>query len=96
MVHFNFQVQRSVDDAGVVIATYEGEHNHRSIHQEAATYALANECEISTSERRSSSHIDEVLVQQMATYLSKDPNFTTELASAITSKISEVNLFKVF
>ena len=92
-----FQVQRSVDDAGVLVATYEGEHNHKSTKEEAA-YALANERKNSTSERRSNSPIgvtkfDELLVEKMATFLGKDPDFTAELAAAISSKILEVDLF---
>ncbi|XP_023768619.1 WRKY transcription factor 18 [Lactuca sativa] len=87
------KVQRSVDDPGVVVATYEGEHNHRSTKEEAA-YALANEHKISSSERRSNSpRFDEVLVEKMATFLGKDPDFTAELAAAISSKILEVDLF---
>ncbi|KAI3812530.1 hypothetical protein L1987_17240 [Smallanthus sonchifolius] len=89
------KVQRSMEDDGVVVATYEGEHNHRSTQQEVA-YALANEREISTSERWfNSPKLDEVLVEQMASYLSKDPNFTSEVAAAIFSKISQVDFFEV-
>ncbi|KAI3698419.1 hypothetical protein L2E82_41952 [Cichorium intybus] len=93
------KVQRSVDDPGVVIATYEGEHNHRSAKQEAA-YALANEQKILTDERRSNSPIgmpkfDEVLVEKMATFLGKDPDFTAELAAAIFSKSLEVDFFHI-
>ncbi|GJR58950.1 probable WRKY transcription factor 40 [Tanacetum coccineum] len=89
------KVQRSVDDAGIVVATYEGEHNHRSRKQEA-TYALANECDILTSERRFCSPkvmstCDEVLVEQMATYLIKDSKFTEELAAAMHSKTLEAS-----
>nr|XP_043607788.1 probable WRKY transcription factor 40 [Erigeron canadensis] len=108
------KVQRSVDNDGVVIATYEGEHNHRSTKQEATYALLANQCNNYTSttspasdERSSSrfnsssptttlvlpssssSSFDEVLVKQMATYLSKDPNFTSQLAAAIYSKVLE-------
>ncbi|GJZ87629.1 probable WRKY transcription factor 40 [Tanacetum coccineum] len=91
------KVQRSVDDAGIVVATYEGEHNHRSRKQEA-TYALANECDISTSERRFDSPkvmptCDEFLVEQMATYLIKDSKFTEELAAAMYSKTLEASNF---
>ncbi|XP_076937538.1 putative WRKY transcription factor 40 [Bidens hawaiensis] len=88
------KVQRSMDDDGVVVVTYEGEHNHRSTMQEA-TYALAHESEIfSPSERMfNSPKLDESLVEQMATYLSKDPNFTSKLAAAISSKILEVETF---
>ncbi|KAJ0911276.1 putative transcription factor WRKY family [Helianthus annuus] len=88
------KVQRCMDDNGVVVVTYEGEHNHRSTMQEVR-YALAHESEIlSTSERRfDSPKLDEVLVEQMATYLSKDPKFTSELAAAISSKILEVETF---
>ncbi|MFS8030523.1 putative transcription factor WRKY family [Helianthus anomalus] len=89
------KVQRSMDDDGLLVATYEGEHNHRSTMQEV-TYALANEREISTSESGfHSPKLDEVLVEQMATYLCKDPNFTSQLAAAITSKVSEMDFFKV-
>ncbi|KAI7739071.1 hypothetical protein M8C21_005230 [Ambrosia artemisiifolia] len=88
------KVQRSMEDDGVVVVTYDGEHNHRSTMQEV-TYALAQECEVSnTSERMfNPPKLDEVLVEQMATYLSKDPNFTSELAAAISSKILEVETF---
>ncbi|XP_076926173.1 putative WRKY transcription factor 40 [Bidens hawaiensis] len=85
------KVQRSVDDDGVVVATYEGEHNHRSPMQEAA-YALANERDNSTNERwfDSPKQLDEVLVEHMANYLCKDPNFTSELAAAITSRLQDL------
>ncbi|KAI7757615.1 hypothetical protein M8C21_016506 [Ambrosia artemisiifolia] len=89
------KVQRSMDDDSLLVATYEGEHNHRSPMEEA-TYALANGREISTSERWfDSPKLDEVLVEQMASYLCKDQNFTSQLAAAITSKISDIDLFKV-
>ncbi|KAI7757589.1 hypothetical protein M8C21_016480 [Ambrosia artemisiifolia] len=89
------KVQRSMDDDSLLVATYEGEHNHRSPNEEA-TYALANGREISTSERWfDSPKLDEVLVEQMASYLCKDQNFTSQLAAAITSKISDIDLFKV-
>ncbi|KAL8267028.1 hypothetical protein R6Q59_004372 [Mikania micrantha] len=89
------KVQRSVEDDGVVIATYEGEHNHRSTMQEAA-YALGDDHEVSTNRRSNNSpKLDEVLVEQMAKYLCKDPSFTSELAAAIFAKISEVDFLKV-
>ncbi|KAJ9549658.1 hypothetical protein OSB04_022201 [Centaurea solstitialis] len=81
------KVQRSVDDAGVLVATYEGEHNHKSRKQEAM-YVVANEYDhhkFSTKNRL----FDEVLLQQMATYLGKDPNFTAQLAAAISTRILE-------
>ncbi|KAK9076129.1 hypothetical protein SSX86_004462 [Deinandra increscens subsp. villosa] len=90
------KVQRSMDDDGVVVVTYEGEHNHRSSTQEAACALASNEGGISSSSERkliNSQKLDEVLVEQMATYLSKDPNFTSELAAAISSKILEVETF---
>ncbi|KAI3728187.1 hypothetical protein L6452_16819 [Arctium lappa] len=88
------KVQRSVDDAGVVVATYEGEHNHRSSKQEA-TYALANEYEIFSRQRRSMvtpKAFDQVLVQQMTDCLTKDPNFTAQLAATISSRILDFDL----
>nr|GEU62507.1 probable WRKY transcription factor 40 [Tanacetum cinerariifolium] len=84
------KVQRSLDDVGIVVVTYEGEHNHRSTKEEAA-YALTNKYDISTSERmfnspKARTTLNEVLVEQMAEYLSKDSNFTEKLAAAICSK----------
>ncbi|PWA93143.1 WRKY15 [Artemisia annua] len=85
------KVQRSLDDVGIVVVTYEGEHNHRSTKQEAA-YALTNEYDISTSSERmfnspkARTTFNEVLVEQMAAYLSKDSSFTDKLAAAIYSK----------
>ncbi|PWA52888.1 WRKY15 [Artemisia annua] len=89
------KVQRSLDDVGIVVVTYEGEHNHRSTKQEAA-YALTNEYDISTSERmfnspKARTTFNEVLVEQMAAYLSKDSNFTDKLAAAIYSKTLDAN-----
>ncbi|KAK9052787.1 hypothetical protein SSX86_029417 [Deinandra increscens subsp. villosa] len=84
------KVQRSMDDDGVLVATYEGEHNHRSSTQEAANASFADEQQESSSIIK----LDEVLVEQMAKYLCKDPNFTSELAAAIFSKVSEVDFFK--
>ncbi|KVH95612.1 hypothetical protein Ccrd_002369 [Cynara cardunculus var. scolymus] len=88
------KVQRSVDDAGVVVATYEGEHNHRSSKQEAA-YALANQHEIFSEERRSMvvpKAFDQVLVQKMTDCLTKDPHFTQQLAATISSRILDFDL----
>ncbi|KAI3728186.1 hypothetical protein L6452_16818 [Arctium lappa] len=89
------KVQRSVDDAGVLVATYEGEHNHKSRKQEAM-YVLANESDHHQISTKSNffdfTKFDQVLLQQMATYLGKDPNFTAQLAAAISSRILEFDL----
>ncbi|KVH95572.1 probable WRKY transcription factor 40 [Cynara cardunculus var. scolymus] len=92
--HAKKKVQRSVDDAGVLVATYEGEHNHKSRKQEAMD-VLANECDpdqISTKSFFNFPKFDEVLLQQVATYLGKDRNFIVQLAAAISSRILDLDL----
>ncbi|CAK8568551.1 unnamed protein product [Lathyrus sativus] len=100
------KVQRSVEDPTVLVATYEGEHNHA--HHQAQT-SSSNQSETSTHNfvtsplasthdlvvprklvvenvaQRSSIH--QLLVQQLTTCLTRDPNFKTALASAISGTI---------
>lgn len=110
------KVQRSVEDQSVLVATYEGEHNHPLPCQMDAASGSTGRCvaassvpcstgqtitlDLSTSNNKSSNEdktlkpridtspeVRNFLVEQMASSLTKDPNFTTALAAAISGKI---------
>lgn len=115
------KVQRSVDDQSVLVATYEGEHNHphpsqmevttgsnrcmtlgsvpcsASIGTSAPTVTLdwtksksSNESK-NTIPKIDSPEVPHVLVEQMATSLTKDPNFRAALVAAISGKMLHNN-----
>ncbi|KAL8167843.1 hypothetical protein V2J09_009342 [Rumex salicifolius] len=81
------KVQRSVEDATVVVVTYEGEHNHKR--PPIGDFCLfsppplssGNEAEDDVTEARVH------LLEQMASALTKQPCFTSDLASAIYSQV---------
>ncbi|KAI3442197.1 Non-specific serine/threonine protein kinase [Psidium guajava] len=115
------KVQRSVDDPSVLVATYEGEHNHLSPSRPsiplgsdkqglnlAAPPILSpsksrSPCPRSTpdlmrpgfhtrsakkgQEKEAVAAFQQFLVQQMASSLERDPNFTAALAAAISARI---------
>ncbi|KAE7997231.1 hypothetical protein FH972_001881 [Carpinus fangiana] len=118
------KVQRSVEDQSVLVATYEGEHNHPNPAQVDATSG-SNRCvtigSVPCSEplnsagtktlsaldlikakpssdiakqskpRLDSPEVRQFLVEQMASSLTKDPNFTSALAAAISGRILHQN-----
>jgi len=118
------KVQRSVEDQSVLVATYEGEHNHPNPAQVEATSG-SNRCvtigSVPCSEplnsggtttltaldlikakpssdiakqskpRMDSPEVRQFLVEQMASSLTKDPNFTAALAAAISGRILHQN-----
>lgn len=94
-------MQRSVEDRRVLVTTYEGEHNHGEEHQTEIT-ANSGKSESGSGGRiealelvqskvvdmnAQKSLMQQFLVQQMATSLTRDPNFTAALASAISGRI---------
>ncbi|XWS19151.1 hypothetical protein CRYUN_Cryun32bG0107400 [Craigia yunnanensis] len=108
------KVQRSVDDQSVLVATYEGEHNHlppsqieatssssrcltlgsvpcsASLKSSGPTITLDLTKSKSSDEARNSKpkmdspEVRQYLVEQMASSLTKDPNFTAAIAAAIS------------
>ncbi|CAH1427347.1 unnamed protein product [Lactuca virosa] len=83
------KVQRSVDDDGLLVAIYDGEHNHESAeseHKIQASYERLNT-------PKEVGRFDAIFVEQMANSLRRNPDFIEELAVAISSKILEHDVF---
>ncbi|XP_071730522.1 probable WRKY transcription factor 40 [Rutidosis leptorrhynchoides] len=82
------KVQRSVNDANLLVVIYEGEHNHEDCIENIETENdYINKSRFNTT--TDLGKFDDVLVEKMANSLRRNPDFIEELAEAITSKILE-------
>ncbi|KAG6507104.1 probable WRKY transcription factor 40 isoform X1 [Zingiber officinale] len=99
------KVQRSVKDATILVATYEGKHNHNPLSQLDDNNNNDNNnrddnATILYDRKPSESLLEEEeplirlnsnnLVGEMARTLSKDPSFTAALANAISGRIMQL------
>ncbi|KAJ9537174.1 hypothetical protein OSB04_029907 [Centaurea solstitialis] len=85
------KVQRSVDDAQLLVVIYEGEHNHERVEKEPE---IESSCRSRLNSPMEVVKFDEVLVKQMADSLRRNPDFIEDLADAISANILECDLFK--
>ncbi|KAI9107017.1 hypothetical protein K1719_022545 [Acacia pycnantha] len=85
------KVQRSAEDPTLLVATYEGEHNHIARGTQASVGLTQSEVIDPIHPAKSSGGLnvfsDQLLVQKMASSLTRDPTFTSALATAISGRI---------
>ncbi|KAJ6673915.1 WRKY TRANSCRIPTION FACTOR 36-RELATED [Salix viminalis] len=105
------KVQKSAENPTILVATYEGEHNHAShsqqeplpgsIHGSGFGQVFSTPTPIRSSDTATMATrdmevpaIQKILVQKMATSLTRDPNFTAALAAAISGRFNQTRIEK--
>ncbi|CAN8273295.1 unnamed protein product [Cochlearia groenlandica] len=94
------KVQRSAEEPSLLVATYEGTHNHlcpnrlegdamSQVVSSTMTFDLVHGGHGLALEKNEKGTMQEALVQQMASSLTKDSNFTAALAAAISGRLME-------
>ncbi|KAJ6697739.1 WRKY TRANSCRIPTION FACTOR 36-RELATED [Salix purpurea] len=121
------KVQKSAENPSILVATYEGEHNHASQSQpelslgssQSSSFGLVpsppstrssvptvtldliqsgvhvDSAGKTVQEKLQGPELQKVLVQQMASSLSRDPNFAAVLAAAISGRFNQTRIEKL-